>query len=81
MFKAPKLAQLKFAVLGLGDSSYPQFCAIGAELDTRLAELGATRLFARGDADLDIATVAEPSRLITSDAALSTSGRPVRPPA
>ena len=58
--RAPKLPQLKFAVLGLGDSSYPQFCAIGAKLDARLAELGATRLIARGDADLDISTVAEP---------------------
>ncbi len=58
--RAPKLPQLKFAVLGLGDSSYPQFCAIGARLDARLAELGATRLVARGDADLDIATIAEP---------------------
>ena len=58
--RAPKLDELKFAVLGLGDSSYAKFCAIGAQLDARLAELGATRLFARGDADVDIDTVAKP---------------------
>ncbi|MGN6790168.1 MAG: assimilatory sulfite reductase (NADPH) flavoprotein subunit [Rhodanobacteraceae bacterium] len=58
--RAPKLEALSFAVLGLGDSSYPQFCAIGRKLDERLAELGAARLFAFGEADLDIDTVAEP---------------------
>lgn len=58
--RAPELKQLGYAVLGLGDSSYPQFCAIGLKLDARLAELGANRLFARGDADLDIETVAAP---------------------
>lgn len=45
---------------GLGDSSYPQFCAIGRRLDERLAELGAKRWFARGEADLDIDSVAMP---------------------
>ena len=58
--RAPKLDELKFAVLGLGDSSYAKFCAIGAALDERLAALGATRLFARGDADVDIETIASP---------------------
>lgn len=58
--RAPELKQLKYAVLGLGDSSYPQFCAIGSRLDERLAELGATRLLDRGEADLDIDTVAAP---------------------
>jgi len=58
--RAPKLDELKFAVLALGDSSYAKFCAIGAQLDARLAELGATRLFARGDADVDIDSVAKP---------------------
>jgi len=58
--RAPKLAQLKYAVLGLGDSSYPQFCAIGNAIDARLAELGASRLFARGEADLEIDAVAKP---------------------
>ncbi|MEG3192163.1 assimilatory sulfite reductase (NADPH) flavoprotein subunit [Lysobacter sp. D1-1-M9] len=58
--RAPELKQLRYAVLGLGDSSYPQFCVIGRQLDERLAALGATRLFARGEADLDIETVATP---------------------
>jgi len=58
--KAPALDQLAFAVLGLGDSSYPQFCAVGRLLDQRLAALGATRLFACAEADLDIDAVAAP---------------------
>jgi len=58
--RVPKLPQLKFAVLGLGDSSYPQFCAIGTTIDARLAELGGSRLVDRGDADLDISSVAAP---------------------
>ena len=58
--RAPQLPELQYSVLGLGDSSYPQFCAIGRRLDERLAELGAKRWFARGDADLDIDSVAAP---------------------
>jgi sulfite reductase (NADPH) flavoprotein alpha-component len=60
--RAPKLPELKYAVLGLGDSSYADFCGIGRRLDARLAELGASRLFAAGEADLDIDTVAGPWR-------------------
>lgn len=60
--RAPKLPQLKYAVLGLGDSSYPQFCAIGQRLDTRLEALGASRWLPRADADLDVDTVADPWR-------------------
>lgn len=58
--RAPQLPQLGFAVLGLGDSSYPQFCVIGRQLDARLADLGGRRLIAAGEADLDIETVADP---------------------
>lgn len=58
--RAPELKELRFGVLGLGDSSYPQFCAIGRALDARLAELGATRLLDRADADVDFDTIAKP---------------------
>ena len=58
--RAPRLDELRFAVLGLGDSSYPQFNAAGRLLDQRLGALGAERLFACGEADLDIETVVGP---------------------
>ncbi|MFC5577428.1 assimilatory sulfite reductase (NADPH) flavoprotein subunit [Lysobacter niabensis] len=58
--RAPQLPDLEYTVLALGDSSYPQFCAIGRRLDERLAELGAKRWLACGEADLDIDSVATP---------------------
>lgn len=58
--RAPRLPNLRFAVLGLGDSSYPQFCAIGRQLDARLAELGALRFAPLGEADVDVDAVAGP---------------------
>ena len=60
--RAPKLPQLKFAVLGLGDSSYADFCGIARTLDARLAELGASRVLPLGEADLDIDSIATPWR-------------------
>ncbi|GAB3515467.1 assimilatory sulfite reductase (NADPH) flavoprotein subunit [Pseudoxanthomonas daejeonensis] len=60
--RAPKLPELKFAVLGLGDTSYADFCGISRKLDARLAELGAQRVLEAGQADLDIDTVAGPWR-------------------
>jgi sulfite reductase (NADPH) flavoprotein alpha-component len=51
--KAPKLDNLKFAVLALGDSSYEFFCQTGKDFDQRLTALGATAIVDRLDADID----------------------------
>ncbi|MFD9625539.1 assimilatory sulfite reductase (NADPH) flavoprotein subunit [Peribacillus muralis] len=51
--RASRLDDLRFSVLALGDSSYEFFCETGKQFDTRLEELGATRLFPRMDCDLD----------------------------
>lgn len=51
--RAPKLDNLRFSVLALGDSSYEFFCQTGKEFDTKLDELGGTRLYPRFDCDLD----------------------------
>ncbi len=51
--KAPKLPNLKYGVLGLGDSSYEFFCQTGKDFDQFLENLGAQRLVERLDADVD----------------------------
>ena len=51
--KAPKLANLKYSVLGLGDTSYEFFCQTGKDFDSRLSTLGATALAERVDCDVD----------------------------
>lgn len=72
--RAPKLPELKYAVLGLGDSSYVEFCGIARTLDARLAELGGQRLQPLAEADLDVDTVATPWRAKVLDDARSVLG-------
>ena len=57
--KAPPLAQLSYAVLALGDTSYPNYCQAGKDFDAVLEKLGATRLAERVDCDLDFQAASE----------------------
>ncbi|MDW3988185.1 assimilatory sulfite reductase (NADPH) flavoprotein subunit [Staphylococcus saprophyticus] len=57
--KAPKLENVRFSVLALGDESYEYFCQTGKDFDAKLLELGAERLTDRQDCDLDFDDLAE----------------------
>jgi sulfite reductase (NADPH) flavoprotein alpha-component len=58
--RAPKLEQLSYAVLALGDSSYPRFCETGRQVHDRLAHLGARRLLPFVECDVDYDRLATP---------------------
>ncbi|GLQ74437.1 assimilatory sulfite reductase (NADPH) flavoprotein subunit [Vibrio penaeicida] len=51
--KAPKLPNLQYAVIGLGDSSYEFFCQTAKDFDEYLSKLGATSFIDRLDCDVD----------------------------
>jgi sulfite reductase (NADPH) flavoprotein alpha-component len=56
---APRLENLKYSILALGDTSYDLFCQAGIDWDNRLEALGAERIFDRVDCDVDFETAAE----------------------
>jgi sulfite reductase (NADPH) flavoprotein alpha-component len=54
-----KYPNLKYAVLGLGDTSYPLYCQTGIDLDSKFSELGATRILNLFKADVDYKPIAD----------------------
>ncbi len=57
--KAAEMKETAYAVLSLGDTSYEHFCKAGKDFDERIAQLGATRLLPRVDADVEYQFVAD----------------------
>jgi len=56
---APRLDNVNYSVLALGDTSYDLFCQAGIDWDNKLAALGAKRVFDRVDCDVDFEAPAE----------------------
>ena len=50
---APRLEHMHFSVLALGDTAYDGYCEAGKQFDLRFEQLGAKRLAARVDCDVD----------------------------
>ncbi len=50
---APALSSVRFSVLALGDSSYPDFCKCGHDFNSRLIALGAKPLAPIVEVDVD----------------------------
>src|SRR5690606_31705219 len=50
---APLPASLRYSVCALGDTNYELFCQCGKDFDEALTRLGATRVTARVDCDVD----------------------------
>lgn len=55
---APRMEGMSFGVLALGDTGYDEFCQAGKLIDMRLEQLGAQRLVARVDCDIDFEDIA-----------------------
>ena len=50
----PRMDKLSYALFALGDRHYEHFCKFGADLDSKLAALGANQICKRVDSDVDV---------------------------
>jgi sulfite reductase (NADPH) flavoprotein alpha-component len=73
---APALDGIRYAVLGIGDRSYDNFCGHAKSIDTRLAALGATRILERTECEV---YDDEPMDRWADQVTALLSGAPVKP--
>ncbi|MEO0919974.1 MAG: flavodoxin domain-containing protein, partial [Pseudomonadota bacterium] len=75
---APRLEDMVYSVLALGDTSYDEFCHAGKLVDMRLEQLGAKRINGRVDCDVDYEDLAsgwiEATMPLVADVAKPTEG-------
>ncbi|MEN0001228.1 MAG: sulfite reductase subunit alpha [Pseudomonadota bacterium] len=75
---APRLEEMVYSVLALGDTSYDEFCHAGKLMDMRLEQLGAKRINARVDCDVDYEDLAtgwiDATMPLVADVAKPTEG-------
>ena len=57
--KQHDFSNLKYAVLALGDTSYPLFCKAGEDVDAKLQQYGAAQILPLEKSDLDFYSVSE----------------------
>lgn len=50
----PRMEKLSYCVFALGDRNYEHFCKFGADLDAKIAVLGANQILTRVDCDVDV---------------------------
>ena len=74
---APPLDGVRYAVLGIGDRAYADFCGHARSIDTRLADLGATPLLER----TELEAYDEEPMAQWADAVTTLIGAPVTEPA
>jgi sulfite reductase (NADPH) flavoprotein alpha-component len=83
--EAPRLEDLRYSVVALGDCEYEHFCQAGKEFDARLEALGATRIYPRRDCDINFEAparewIADVLRVLSGDAVPASDFEEPAPP-
>jgi sulfite reductase (NADPH) flavoprotein alpha-component len=55
----PRLSELRYSILALGDRNYERFCQCGKDIDVRLEALGGHRIYQLAECDVDYEATAE----------------------